>query len=130
MVNILLLIYEIATIFLTKKNAKRKRNLRTATTVADSDLKTWINILKKFLEYDISYAVPGHGKVGEKDSVEDMLNYLKTLRDFIANYKKQGIQRFIDRISEDENFVGRKFPELLLDDIRILLQMERKSRRL
>ncbi|MCD6442653.1 MAG: MBL fold metallo-hydrolase [Thermotogae bacterium] len=98
--------------------------------VADSDLKTWINILKKFLGYDISYAVPGHGKVSEKDSVEDMLNYLKTLRDFIANYKKQGIQRFIDRISEDENFVGRKFPELLLDDIRILLQMERKSRRL
>ncbi len=30
---------------LTKKNAKRKRNLRTATTVADSDLKRVKNLL-------------------------------------------------------------------------------------
>ena len=98
--------------------------------VKDSNLEKWIGALKKLLDHEISYTVPGHGSVGTRKSVEDMLEYMTTLRDFIKNYRKKKMQDFLEKIGENDNFVNRKFPELLLDDIRILLQMEKSSKNL
>ena len=98
--------------------------------VNDSNLDEWIDALRKLLYYDVSKVVPGHGEVGGRDSIERMLEYMETLGDFVKNYEKRRIHEFIDKLGEDENFIGRKFPELLLDDIRILLRMEKGSKNL
>ncbi len=45
----------------------------------DPDL--WINALEEYVSLDAEHFIPGHGPVGRKSNVKELLDYIKNLRD-------------------------------------------------
>jgi glyoxylase-like metal-dependent hydrolase (beta-lactamase superfamily II) len=55
-----------------------------------SDPDTWIQTLKDYLFLDAEYFIPGHGPVGGKGSVTEMLNYLTNVRKVMKELTADG----------------------------------------
>ncbi|MDI3472696.1 MAG: hypothetical protein PWQ20_738 [Thermotogaceae bacterium] len=92
--------------------------------VPDSDLKTWMKKLKQILKWNIDFVIPGHGSIGNKQSLVDMYDYLKKIQEVSKGIKNGKIDLILDEISRESNFSNRKFPELLIHALKILITSE------
>lgn len=89
--------------------------------VPDSDLKIWIKKLRQILKWDVDLVIPGHGSIGDKRSLTEMYDYLKKIQEVSEGIKNGKIDLVLDEISHEPNFSDRKFPELLVHALKILI---------
>ncbi|ANQ54222.1 lactamase [Thermosipho sp. 1063] len=73
--------------------------------VPDSDLELWINTLENMPK--VSNIIPGHGKIGNKEDIDKMIDYLEKIKQM----KSGNINAY--KLENDPNFKNRKHPELL-----------------
>jgi cyclase len=68
----------------------------------------WLDSLKKILEMDVDYVVPGHGGVGDKKAVRDFMDFLQRCVDEVREAIDRGMNK--EEILEKINFEDRLIP--------------------
>jgi len=68
----------------------------------EANIDNWIKILEELKKQDIKKIIPGHGRPGGMELINEQLNYLKT-------FKKEGKEKTLKK------FKNYKYSELLLN---------------
>jgi cyclase len=71
----------------------------------ESNPKNWLHILKKIEEMDIEFAVPGHGSVGTKKNISNLIEYMNEIIT-VANTTK-----YIDQMKIPDKYQHWSAPE-------------------
>ncbi len=79
-----------------------------AEIVEDSDLDKWLENLQDILSMKPRIVIPGHGEVGNLDTVRRMYDYLQKVKRFL-----NGALGYEDLVN-DPNVKDRRYPELFL----------------
>jgi glyoxylase-like metal-dependent hydrolase (beta-lactamase superfamily II) len=83
----------------------------------ESDLNVWIKILKNLRKKDLHYFVPGHGPVGDLESIEEMISYLEKFKALSLMLKSDKADEIIDKFGDEPIFAKRGFPLLFEDSL-------------
>ncbi|MCL1632839.1 MBL fold metallo-hydrolase [Sporolactobacillus sp. CPB3-1] len=85
----------------------------------------WIDILKKVKKLKIKKVVSGHGAIGTAKDVDDMIDYLYTIKQIAADWRQHG--GTIERINEIEmpaNYASYGAPSIFHYNIKSLIEKE------
>lgn len=83
----------------------------------DSNLDRWISNLKKIRQRNPKWIVPGHGKVGGMEEVNDMILYLEKFKNLSKLLKLKHVKEIVDKFGEDPVFAKRGFALLFEESL-------------
>jgi cyclase len=93
----------------------------------DSDLNKWILNLKKIKEKKPKWIVPGHGKVGGMEEIDDMILYLEKFKKLSKLLKLKHTKEIVDNFGEDPIFAKRGFALLFEESLVNYLKGRKKD---
>ncbi|MBW5468957.1 MBL fold metallo-hydrolase [Brevibacillus formosus] len=87
------------------------------TFFEESNPENWIHILEKVRAMDVKIAIPGHGSIGTKIHILELINYINDLT-VIAREKDQ-----IEDIKVPNNYKNWRSPEVYQQNFKILKEI-------
>jgi len=87
--------------------------------VADSNIKTWVKVLKTLKKERYKEIIPGHGPVVRDLEIDQMRNYLEKLV-YLREHKTQ-FETFLGSLDKDPNFRSRKMPQMFIENLKVVM---------
>ncbi|KSU64557.1 Second ring cyclase [[Bacillus] enclensis] len=84
------------------------------TFFEESNPDKWVEILRKVVDFDFEAAIPGHGSVGGKDDVIQLILYINELQDAVRECGS------IEEIDIPEKYRDWKSPDVFYQNIKLL----------
>ncbi len=87
--------------------------------VYDSDINRWLDVLRRLKKEKIGCLVCGHGDVADPSEIDQMIEYLETIRS-LQNYKTD-FDGILNHLESNGNFRERKMIEILVESLKTIL---------